>query len=685
MLTEKLHRIRAMSLPEIFYRFGRDLSELAEKRSLLRLKEPENLDDFLRRHNLLNGSPTTKDKVFQKFLSRNIFPWQKEDADKIRGYFANEFSSFKESTLKAASRAAKNELTIFDRTEQFGEKIDWHRDILGGKSIPLKYWKNMNYRDVHSVREVKYVWELNRHQHFVTLAKAGFLTGGEKYTKALFSQWVDWIEKNPYKFGINWTSALEAAFRLISWTWALQFAKTSATLSSELYFRILQSVENHGRFIEEHLSQYSSANNHLIGEALGLVYAGCYYPELQQSEKWREKGFQILSSEFEKQVHADGVIKEQSTFYQKYIFYFGVLAQIAADHANIEISEVIPQTSEKVARFIYHVMDCSGNVPAIGDDDGGEAVHLSEENENPFQSLLSTAAVLYDVSEFKNAAAFFAEETFWFTGFSGQQKFNRPEVSKGRANVTNFSDGGYVIIRSDRSDAQQHFMFDYGPIGLGRLAAHGHADALSVLFHVNGEPVLIDSGTFLYLGAGKWRDYFKGTSAHNTLTVDERDQSESVGVFQWGRKAKAELTLLDENDDAITFSAHHDGYKKLGVTHKRHVKFDRDSRWIISDELHGNGVHKADVYFHLAPCIFERDDSKEIICVFNKSKIRFQFQSPQVLTVNIINGRKNPIMGWHSARFGEKTAHPVIRVSLQDRLPLLLTTRMDVENVENIK
>ncbi|NOY59048.1 MAG: hypothetical protein GXO75_08965, partial [Calditrichaeota bacterium] len=416
-----------------------------------------------------------------------------------------------------------------------------------------------------------------------------------------------------------------------------------------------------------------------------LVYAGCYYPELQQSEKWRNKGFNILSSEFERQIYADGVIKEQSTFYQKYIFDFGVLAQIAADHANVEFPDTISLKYEKTAGFIYQVMDCAGNVPSIGDDDGGKAVRLSEGETNHFQSLLSTASVLCDVPEFKNAAVSFSEETFWLTGFSGRHKFNKLATSKVRPIVANFSDGGYVIVHSKKSRLEQHLVFDYGPIGLGSLAAHGHADALSIILHVNGEPVLIDSGTFLYLGAGEWRDYFKGTSAHNTLTVDERDQSENVGVFQWGRKAKAELTLLNESNDAVTFSARHDGYKKLGVTHKRHVKFDRDSRWIISDELHGNGVHKADVYFHLAPCTFAQDDSKEIICVFNKSRIRFQFQSPQVLTVNILNGRKNPIMGWHSARFGEKTAHPVIRVSLQDRLPLLLTTRMDVENVENIK
>ncbi len=685
MIAEKLHRLGAMSIPEMFYRFGRDLSELADKRSLLHLKEPEMLDAFLRRHHLLNGSPTTKAAVFQKFLSRDIFPWQMEDTDKIKELFANEFSSFKKVTLKTAARAAKNELTIFDRTVCFGEKIDWHRDILAGKSISLKYWKDVNYRDPYSVREVKYVWELNRQQHFVTLAKAWFLTGNEKYAKALFIQWMDWIEKNPYKFGVNWTSSLESAFRLISWTWALQFAKSSASFSPELYFKILQSLENHGRYIDEHLSQYSSANNHLIGEALGLIYVGCYCPELQQSRKWRDKGFHILSSEFEKQVHADGVIKEQSTFYQKYIFDFGVLAQIAAEYANIAMPKIISQICKKMAGFVFHVMDCAGNVPPIGDDDGGEAVRLSEGEANPFHALLSTASVLFNAPEFKNSGTPIHEATFWLTGFSGQLKFHKLNALKSRPTVANFPDGGYVIVRSETNSMHQHLVFDYGPIGLGRLAAHGHADALSIILHVNGEPVLIDSGTFLYLGAGEWRKYFKGTPAHNTVTVDERDQSESLGVFQWGRKAKAELNLLNESDDAVIFSARHDGYKKLGVTHKRHVNFDRHSRWIISDELHGNGVHKADVYFHLAHCTFEQDDSKEIICVFKKSKIRFQFQSPQLLTVNTLAGRKNPIMGWHSLHFGEKEEHPVIRVSLQERLPLLLTTRMDVENVENIK
>jgi uncharacterized heparinase superfamily protein len=90
--------------------------------------------------------------------------------------------------------------------------------------------------------------------------------------------------------------------------------------------------------------------------------------------------------------------------------------------------------------------------------------------------------------------------------------------------------------------ARWQVLLDAGPLGLGSLAAHGHADALSLWASLDGKPLLIDAGTYAYHEDPAWRDHFRSTPAHNTLTLDGKNQSEIHGPFLWGRKAQLALS-----------------------------------------------------------------------------------------------------------------------------------------------
>src|SRR5208282_5384269 len=83
-----------------------------------------------------------------------------------------------------------------------------------------KPWYKIDFLDFSAVGDHKIVWELNRHQHLVTLAKAWLLTGQADYAKEVVAQWYSWQKANPYPLGVNWASALEVGFRSISWIWA---------------------------------------------------------------------------------------------------------------------------------------------------------------------------------------------------------------------------------------------------------------------------------------------------------------------------------------------------------------------------------------------------------------------------------------------------------------------------------
>lgn len=581
------------------------------------------------------------------------------------------FPRYRQATLSAANELVLNRVRLFDKTIDFGSKIDWHYDPLQNRSLPVMWWDKVPYYNSDFVKEVKYVWELNRHQHFVTLAKAFFLTGDKKYARILFYQWEQWLEDNPWKYGINWTSSLECAVRLISWTWAIQLAKQSSLLTEELFTKILHSVAQHADFIRHHLSLYSSANNHLIGEGVGLIYAGCYFPELKHSADWREKGFHIVFHNVLNQVHADGVTKEQTIWYQKYVFDLGVLAKCAADFVGHQVPEQFMNRLQRMAEFVNAIIDCSGNVPAIGDDDGGEALMLTEVQRNRYHELLAVAAVLFERKEFKkthNAP----EATLWLFGDAGIKKYDSLSAKNNKRRLNVFQHGGYAIVRK-LQPVEQMFVFDAGPIGLGTMAAHGHADALSFTLSVGGEKIFIDSGTYGYIGAGKERDYFRGTSAHNTLCIDGQNQADILGPFQWGRKPGTSLDHAVEVNDEIALNGHHNGYAQTAGIHYRTINFDNGLTWTINEKVTGKGTHHIDLYFHLIPCEIKHENNK-VWVNFQNCHIEMRFSCKQLFSLHIEEKE-------HSEYFGMKSLHPVIRIHSFAQLPFAFTTTIQLNPI----
>ena len=93
----------------------------------------------------------------------------------------------------------------------------------------------------------------------------------------------------------------------------------------------------------------------------------------------------------------------------------------------------------------------------------------------------------------------------------------RPKIYPINGEVNVFKDSGYTIIKIINNFT---FTFDHGPLGMAPLYNHGHADALSITLSKDDRPILIDPGTYRYNGVPEWRRYFKGTRAHNTVTID---------------------------------------------------------------------------------------------------------------------------------------------------------------------
>jgi hypothetical protein len=146
-----------------------------------------------------------------------------------------------------------------------------------------------------------------------------------------------------------------------------------------------------------------------------------------------------------------------------------------------------------------------------------------------------------------------------------------------------FPHGGYTVARTSTSRGTLLAVFDHGPLGFGPIAAHGHADALAIWLHWGDEPILVDAGTYLYHADHRDRDLFRGTRVHNTLALEEADQSLIAGPFNWRRHAQTRLVACASG----SISAEHDGYlRRFGLIHRRDLSFERNTL-VIDDHLIG--------------------------------------------------------------------------------------------------
>ncbi len=504
--------------------------------------------------------------------------------------------------FERAERICKHRFDLLGyRDLDYGVEIDWHCDRVHGKQAPRKPWFQIRYLDFAEVGDSKVTWELNRHQHWVTLAKAFRLTGEEKFATELFHQWKHWHRENQYPIGINWASSLEVAFRSLSWLWVYFLMSGSAAMPGEFRGELFRRLAVSGRHIECHLSTYFSPNTHLLGEGAALFFIGTLCPELKRAKPWQALGWEILQQAADRQVRDDGLHFEQSIYYHVYALDFFLHAAVLAARNGIAIPAQFNRTLERMCEALC-VLGRSGPVPRLGDDDGGRVFDAQRNRQVHLLDPLATGAVFFGRGDFKSVAAGPREETLWLLGEAGITDFDRLSTIPVASDSTAFRGSGLYVMSNENLGPQ--LAIDAGPQG-AETAGHGHADALSITANSDGISLLIDPGTFEYVGSGSGseRNRFRGTKAHNTLVVDGLDQSEPKGPFSWISLAKVHAEKWISGETFDFFAGAHDGYTRLAdpVVHRRCVFSLKSRFWLVRDQALGRGKHQLDLFWHVNP------------------------------------------------------------------------------------
>jgi hypothetical protein len=482
---------------------------------------------------------------------------------------------------------------------QYGNPIDWHLDLVHGKQAPKKAFYKIRYLDFEQVGDCKVTWELNRHQHLVTLAKAYRLTEDRRYANEILQQWRHWHVENPYAVGINWASSLEVAFRSLSWMSMYQLLEGTPARSDEFREEWLRAQALNGRHIERYLSTYYSPNTHLLGEAVALLFLGTLCPEFARAEQWKSRGWEIVLQEARRQVQPDGFHFEQSTCYHVYALDFFLHAAVLARLNDLTVPSEFEKTLERMLDALL-LLGRTGAPPRLGDDDGGRVFDPRRNRSEHQLDPLAAGAVLFHRPDFKAAAVGLREETIWLLGEQGIAEWDGLQAQPTASASTSLQSAGIYLLAAAGPPSQ--VVINASPRG-HQSGGHGHADALSICLHSQGHALLIDPGTFEYVGDGPERDLFRSTAMHNTLRVDGMSQSEPTGPFAWKQLAhtKAEQWITGETFDLFVGS--HSCYSRLAspVVHRRWIFALKSGLFLVRDFACGSGKHRLDISWHLGP------------------------------------------------------------------------------------
>lgn len=515
--------------------------------------------------------------------------------------------------LTLASDAAKlldGKWSLFGWKEvQVTSPPEWQRDYMRGVSVPVS--GKLNHRALPGGADARAIWEINRWAEMVRLAMHGWLNDDLAAIQHAQVWLAEWVEKNRVGQGINWTSALEGGLRLINFCWFDALVSNSENGKSELG-RVQSKLRDaivpaHVWWVKRHLSFGSSANNHRLGELTGLLLAVKRWPEMEciagnAEELWNQIADCVLS-----QFAEDGGNREQALHYHLFAFEMAIHACRAMNVHEGQVTERLQRAAEFFVRMSHQQEPWD-----YGDRDDAQIVPLTMQRgkataewsawmrqcSSGMLPETSESGILPDEPHADSAMSL----NYWL-GEALRCGQNARATHRSQTCATDWwiaQPSGMAVIERNGWKVR----VDASPLGFGKMAAHGHCDALHVSIWDGDHALVIDPGTGGYFGAEKHRAELASWNAHNgPQPVEGFKTPRRVGTFLWvEHHSKPELEIISKN--SIETRIRHERFFL-----SRKVTLN-ETDVVIEDREHtGIGIS---VRWHLAPnaqVIVESPDS----------------------------------------------------------------------------
>ncbi|WP_078815475.1 heparinase II/III domain-containing protein [Prosthecobacter debontii] len=436
----------------------------------------------------------------------------------------------------------------------------WHRDPVCGVVIdPEQPAYRLNHRHLPDGADVRSIWEINRWTEMTRLVMHGWLNDDLDAIRTAQLWLEDWCERNAPGMGVNWTSPLEAALRLINFTWLDALIQDTplpeegvGPIIRETQERLAQRiVPAHAAWVWRCRSVGSSANNHLLGELAALVLTAARWPQVAAVACSTEAAWALLEAEILHQFAPDGGSREQALHY--HLFAFELALQAA---------RTVGCKAGPVYERLLHAMDFFHSAAH-----GKEAWDFGDNDD---------AQVLPSTLKRESAGAEWRE---WMEGKSGALQFwlgLPPALVEEEQGWRVHPDSGLVVFRKGWMAR-----LDASALGFGNLAAHGHCDALHLSLWDGDHALLIDPGTGGYYGYPELRRELAAWTAHNGPRPPSGYRT-PVRLGPFLQRRPHEVPRLELLASGALAKLTHEG-----LSFQRHVAVDDSGITVTDLELHG--------------------------------------------------------------------------------------------------
>ncbi|VAW83428.1 Heparinase II/III-like, partial [hydrothermal vent metagenome] len=433
-----------------------------------------------------------------------------------------------------------------------------------------------------------------------------------------------WIEHNPIGTGDGW-EPYTASLRIVNW-----IKYFSSLDNKEIKGSWLDSLALQAAWLEKNI-EYHILANHYLKNAKALVFSGVYFEGVDAS-RWLHKGLAIIKEEAAEQLLPDGGHYERSPMYhcivtEDYLDFFNILS--ANNSANQELIALIKAKIVKALAFLNNVTLPDGDISLFND----AAFAIAPQPEQLYA---------------------YAQRLF---GYSFERQFPKSAV------IESCPDTGYYVIKNDKD----MMIIDCGDVGPDYQPGHAHCDTLSYELALNGQRIIVDSGVHDYENS-ELRRYVRGTRAHNTVMIDNEEQSEVWGVFRVARRAKPVYANINKvSEHSVRFSGAHDGYKRLQgePMHERFIHYCNGNLWEVTDVIKGSGFHLCESFIHIHPDFSARLDDDSICLLDNTNSVI------AIITINSAD-QVSIEKGWYCPEFGKKFENDVVVLQTKGNLPVTL-------------
>lgn len=555
---------------------------------------------------------------------------------------------------------ARQKINIFGTLFDVHQTFSWHKDYISEFEYPMLRFDKINIAEWFDKGiDIKFPWEMSRLSLLLIISVNYLKTKELKYYRLYKRQLIDWINKNPFCYGINWNCTMNVAIRAINLTVSFCYMKdlfeqeNDKTVLYVLSDLLIQHAEYISRFPEVKKSGHT--NNHTVANYAGLLFLALVLANHKKSGKWLTQAIRGLESCIRYQTYDDGVNFEGSIPYHGYVLEMLAYSAIVSRANDIFLSNTYYKLLFRMFEYTAAYVDHNGNAPAIGDNDSGKILDFHIVKDQDHSCLIDLAEIIFN---YKIPSQCSKKNPFLYELVPAIKKMDLEEIGVSPRKTDRsiiFDKGGAYCLKN------KHFslLVSCFPLGQCGKGGHNHLDAGSFTLSVDGVPIIVDPGTFSYTRDYQFRNKFRCFTSHNALYPSKEINGicESKEEGLWRLQNIFETKLLEFSNRHIKIEVVN---KHNGFVFTRSFEFENDFSLIIADE--SDDKYKSVLHFsplialsvdmdnviinndflclspssssfttmdyEYSPCYNKKQSARVMICNnFKHSKLKFELQS----------------------------------------------------------